>query len=170
MSRPNGGGGPRRVVSMSRRLVAGGLVLLLLGAALSAAGASVAGAAHAQLRSGPGGSGAVVLNVTATDAPAFVPHGLSAVEGSTVTFVVNNTGAFPHTFSLLGVANETIPANSTPSELDALFAMNGTSVNLTVAPGRRPTPRSPSPRTGSAARSSSCRSSPTSSRPGWRGS
>jgi uncharacterized cupredoxin-like copper-binding protein len=135
MSRPSGGDGPRRVVSISRRLLAGGLVLLFFGAALSAAGASVPGVAHAQVRDGPAGSGPVLLNVSATDAPAFVPHGLDAVAGAAVTFVVHNNGTFPHTFSLLGVANETIPTNSTPAALDALFAKNGTSVNLTVAPG-----------------------------------
>jgi uncharacterized cupredoxin-like copper-binding protein len=135
MVRPSIGERPSGLASLSRRLMTGGIVLLLLGVALFASAAPVPYVEHARAFAGPGPAATVVLNVTATDTPSFVPHGLSAVAGTRATFSVENAGSFPHTFSLFGAANDTIPQNSTPTQLDALFARSGTTVNLTVAPG-----------------------------------
>jgi plastocyanin len=127
--------GPRsfgRLRGLARRMIVGGCLLLLMGLALSAA------ASPLPYGSGPArsaGSASTTLNVSATDAPAFVPHTLNAIAGTTVTFVVRNSGNFTHTFSLYGLANRTLPPSWTPQELDKAFAQNGSSVNLSLAPG-----------------------------------
>ena len=120
----------------ARAFLLAGLLLLGAGSALSFAPASPA--SHARVLStggGPGGSGNITnVTINATDAPAFDPADVSAIAGSVVSFELVNVGNFTHTFTLSRVANVSFDPRWTPDELDHFFAVNGSMVNVTLAP------------------------------------
>ena len=132
---------PRDTAGRLRRLarlsVLGGILLLLGGVALypaqtgpEIATQSTEAGAHLLAGSGP-----VNVSVNATDAPAFDPSTIIGTAGSTLSLTVHNTGTYLHTFTISAVANFTLPATLTPSELSAFFTANGSLVNLSVPAG-----------------------------------
>lgn len=126
-----------RLRRIARLCVVAGVVLLLAGIAFYPA------------RTGPEiarpmvGTGTHVLasaaptNVTVnlTDAPAFDPSTVVGPAGSTLTLTLVNNGTYLHTFTVSAVANFTVPATWTPTELDAFFAANGSLLNVSVPGG-----------------------------------
>ncbi len=126
---------PRRTLTPSLTVVA--LVLLVIGGALTATASSVPRVEYvrAQATGGPPGGGpSANLTVNLTDAGTFNPSALTASAGSTVTFLLHNTGAYTHSFTLSKVANLTLNRSWSPTQLYRFFASNA-SENVSVAPG-----------------------------------
>ena len=111
-----------------------GLVLALFAASALARGvpilevAPAVGYAHAPATT-------ELLYVNMTDAPAFGPRFLSGAPGTTVTIHLNNTGRFPHTFSMLNQSKVRLATNLTPKALNASFASPPPLVNVSVPAG-----------------------------------
>jgi uncharacterized cupredoxin-like copper-binding protein len=107
------------------------------GAGLPAAGPRAAGARALGATGGPGGpgsgtSGQENITVNLTDAPSFDPRNLMAVAGDEVTFLLNNTGTFNHSFTISAAAGVILAQNTTPAALDEFLTSNGTLVNVTL--------------------------------------
>ncbi|HEV2520090.1 MAG TPA: hypothetical protein VGX00_05655 [Thermoplasmata archaeon] len=125
----------RRLRPLARGFGLAGLVLLLVAGGLfvQARPLPTMEFVRAQATGGPpGGANTEVLRVNLTDGPSFQPNSLTAVAGDTVTFVLDNLGAYSHSFTLSKVANFTLNRSWTPSELYGFFAQNA-SVNASVA-------------------------------------
>jgi uncharacterized cupredoxin-like copper-binding protein len=85
---------------------------------------------------GGGGGGATVnLTVNATDAPSFVPNGLSAPAGDRVALHLVNHGAFNHTFTLSTNGSVVLPRTLSPAALYRYFQKNGSLVNISLPAG-----------------------------------
>jgi len=107
------------------------------GATIPSRGPLGSGARTLGSTGGPGGPGAGSsvsgnLTVNLTDAPSFDPRNLVAIAGEQVTFLLNNTGAFNHSFTISAAAGVILAQNLTPDALDQFLAANGTLVNVTL--------------------------------------
>lgn len=80
-------------------------------------------------------AGPAQLNVSLTDAPAFVPRYLSVPAGSNVSVHLSNSGNFTHTFTLSATPNARMSPTLTPSGVYQFFRANGTLANVSLAPG-----------------------------------
>jgi uncharacterized cupredoxin-like copper-binding protein len=121
-----------------RRLLALGTALAVLSAGLagySALAATLPAIEQARpmaLPGGPGG-GSATLEVNLTDNATFSPNSLTAVAGTSVTFVLHNLGHYPHSFTLSDQANVTLDRTQSPAGLYAYFAAHS-AINQSVAP------------------------------------
>ncbi|MCI4344420.1 MAG: hypothetical protein L3J87_02185, partial [Thermoplasmata archaeon] len=127
-----------RLACAGHGLVAIGVVTLILGLLLAPAAHAPNARVHTESTGGGGGGGAggtVNLTVNATDAPAFVPNGLSAPAGDRVAFHLVNQGAYNHTFTLSTNGSVILPRSLSPAALDRYFQKNGSWLNLSLPPG-----------------------------------
>ncbi len=76
------------------------------------------------------------IRVNMTDAPAFAPSRIAVDSGANITFQLANLGAYPHTFTMAQQSGAVLSPSWTPTQLDHYFAVNGSFVNVSVAPGR----------------------------------
>jgi uncharacterized cupredoxin-like copper-binding protein len=121
-----------------RRLLALGTALAVLSAGL--AGYTALAAPLPQLEQarpmalpgGPGG-GSATIEVNLTDNATFSPNSLSALAGTSVTFVLHNLGHYPHSFTLSDQANFTLNRTESPAGVYAYFAAHS-AINQSVAP------------------------------------
>lgn len=118
----------------------GGVVLLLVAGALDGgAHPTAARPVPASTIGGPGGSGDSGppnnLTVNLTDAPSFDPSSMVASAGSVLSLELVNTGAYNHTFTVANVSGYVFPPTTTPDELTAWFAANGSLADVAVAAG-----------------------------------
>lgn len=127
-----------RLRRLSQIFLLAGLCVLVTssawGAGLPSRDPTSTGARPLGSTGGPGGGSAGLENLTVnlTDAPAFDPRNLVAVAGEQVDFLLNNTGAFNHSFTISAAAGVILPLNTTPAQLDQFLAVNGTLVNVTL--------------------------------------
>ena len=72
-----------------------------------------------------------------TTALGYAPSSLAVPTDRSITLTIHNLDAnATHTFTVYAKANTTIPTNTTPEALDALFApANSSLVNVSLAPG-----------------------------------
>jgi uncharacterized cupredoxin-like copper-binding protein len=82
----------------------------------------------------PGVRGQVTLTMTMADALTFSPNTFSATPGESVSLTLINAGALPHTFTLFGEADASIPVNDN-SALQTYYSDNTPLVDISFDEG-----------------------------------
>lgn len=82
----------------------------------------------------PGVRGQVTLTITMADALTFSPSTFSATPGESVSLTLINAGALPHTFTLFGEADASIPVNDN-SALQTYYSDNTPLVDISFDEG-----------------------------------
>lgn len=131
LSRPPRCGGMARLRGPSHRSVARPFLLLAAVGALLAIGTYPVAASGLTVPAA-GSAGTVFVNVSATPQLGFSPDAFTVPPGAVVHLTVTQLSSFPHTFTLSPVANDTIPASDTSSQLTAYFTAHPPLVNLSM--------------------------------------
>jgi plastocyanin len=110
--------------------------LLLLAAVPLTAAHPIPVARQESSGGGPGGGpgNRTMVNLTATDAPAFTPASVTVTPGALVEFRITSTGSLDHTFTLAKSPNHRLAQNITPTQLNDYLNANGSFVNLSLSP------------------------------------
>lgn len=127
-----------RLARAGHWLVAIGVLTLLFGLLLAPAAHAPSSRVRAASNGGGGGGGAgATVNVTlnTTDAPAFVPNGLSAPAGDRLSLHLVNHGTYDHTFTLATNGSVVLPRTLSPGALYRYFQTNGSWLNVSLPPG-----------------------------------
>ncbi len=82
----------------------------------------------------PGVRGQVTLTMTMADALTFSPSTFSAAPGESVSLTLINAGALPHTFTLFGEADASIPVDDN-SALQTYYSDNTPLVDMSFDGG-----------------------------------
>ncbi len=82
----------------------------------------------------PGVRGQVTLTITMADALTFRPNTFSAAPGESVSLTLTNAGVLPHTFTLFGEVNASIPVND-DSALQTYYSDNPPLEDMSFAGG-----------------------------------
>ncbi|HZY70376.1 MAG TPA: hypothetical protein VFF67_05285 [Thermoplasmata archaeon] len=84
---------------------------------------------------GSGHSNLTNYTVNATDAPSFIPNGMTVPAGNVLSLQLVNVGSYNHTFTLGKNGSAALNRSWSPAQLSAYFARNGSFENVLIPPG-----------------------------------